>query len=163
MGRNGGTDFDADCSDGWMIVGWSSGRVVEWSNGRVERGDMIKADDYPDGSAEQVLSRFVLAWSKRRWAEMASLCQPTWTSVFTQAENEMRERFGFMRLLDASLEETRPVSDVMKDVVVSVSFRFHSGVAHRRMLARVVCESAPYMPNVAGTWGVNPTSLLREA
>jgi len=94
---------------------------------------------------------------------MASLCQPTWASVFTDTAKELRARFGFMRLVDASIGETTDVSDVMKDIVVSIRFKFSNGVAHKRMLARVVCESAPYLPNTAGAWGVNPTSLLREA
>lgn len=126
--------------------------------------NMIKTDEYAEGSAERALAEFAAMWKKRKWNDLGSKCQITWAQQKGTAKMpaELRARFGIYRLVDAHIGETINISDVTKDIPITIDYEFRNGVAHKTLLARVICESGPFVPDVAGTWGVNPTSMLRE-
>ncbi len=75
---------------------------------------MIKPEDYTNGSAEEALAKFVMAWKARKWREMADLCQITWIRHQADPIREMRERFAWMRLNDAVIEAVEEISPVQK-------------------------------------------------
>lgn len=126
--------------------------------------NMINADEYAEGSAERTLAEFAAMWKKRKWADLAAKCQVTWVQQKTAAKTpaELRARFGIYRIVDAHIGETINISDVTRDIPITIDYEFRKGVAHKTLLARLICERAPFMPDAAGTWGVNPTSMLRE-
>ncbi len=125
---------------------------------------MIKTDEYAERTAERALAEFVEMWARRKWNDLGSKCQITWAQQKGAAKMpaELRARFGIYRLVDAHIGETINISDVTKDIPITIDYEFRKGVAHKTLLARVICESAPFVPDATGTWGVNPTSMLRE-
>ena len=123
---------------------------------------MVKPEGYTAGTAEKALASFIAAWKKRRWGEMAELCQITWIKSRSEPIEEMRARFAWMRLNDAAIGEVEEISPVTRDITVRVDFNFKNGVASKTFKARVICEAAPFKPDVNGRWGVNPVSMLRE-
>ncbi len=126
---------------------------------------MLKVDDYQPGTAEAALAEFVLLWKQRKWADLEKKCQITWAQLYPdgQAASLLKLQLGGYRLLDAHLGETSSITAVTKDIPVTIDYKAGKNVAHRTLLARVICESAPFTPDVNGQFGVNPTSLYREA
>ncbi len=124
---------------------------------------MIKAEEYPEGTAERALAEFVLLWKRRKWEALAEKCQVSWKAKGWGRPHAdlLRIQLAHYRLLDVRLGETKAITDVMKDIPITIDYEMGQGMAHTTLLARVICESAPFTPDAGGTWGVNPTSLVR--
>lgn len=146
---------------------------------------MLNPSDYPPGSAEATLAEFIVRWKKRKWESLPEVCQVSWAKKQWGKPHAdlLRMQLASFRLIDARLGQPRvvesvsvagqvvskmdpthepsSVGSVAVDIPITIDYTFSNGVRTVTLLARVICESAPFTPDVNGTWGVNPTSLAR--
>jgi len=124
----------------------------------------MSTDDYQPGTAEAALIEFARLWKQRKWSDLEKQCQITWAKQYLdQSAGLLRLQFGGTRLIGFKLGAAVPISAVTQDIPITIDYKVGKNVAHKTLLARVICESAPFTPDMNGTWGVNPTSLYREA
>lgn len=128
---------------------------------------MIKSNDYPEKSPEWTLARFLEAWEKRSWKAMLKYCQLSWVnppsfvySILLLADVRIRKLFRH-KLLSAKILKTEKISDVTTDIKVDIHYKDVNIKKKMTRKARVICEVAPMRPSVDGTYGVNPTSLIK--
>jgi len=123
---------------------------------------MINPQSYPEQSPEWVASKFFEAWEKRNWKRMMGYCQLSWKKLNEHCDLEkvLQARFRH-KLLDVKILEVIEVSEVTKDVKVDIQYKDINVKKRIRRKVRLICEKAPLHPSKDGTWGVNPTSMIR--
>ena len=123
---------------------------------------MIKSTDYPKKSPEWTLAKFLEAWEKRNWKAMARYCQISWIDMLSyEPEKALFSQFRH-KLLSAKILKTEKISDVTRDISVEIYYKDINIKRRIRRKARLICELAPMQPSPDGTWGVNPTSMIRS-
>jgi len=121
---------------------------------------MINPQNYPEKSPEWVLTKFFEAWEKRNWKAMLKHCQISWRTLLSDAEKTLYFQFR-NKLLSAKILKTEKVSDVTRDISVEIYYKDINIKRRIRRKARLICETTPMQPSVDGTYGVNPTSMIR--
>ena len=123
---------------------------------------MINSKDYPEKSPEWTLAKFLEAWKKRNWTMMARYCQLSWIAVLPyEPEKQLLARFRD-KLLTAKILKTEKISEVTRDISVEIYYKEINVKRRIRRKARLICELAPMQPSPKGTYGVNPTSMIRS-
>jgi len=122
---------------------------------------LIKSTDYPKKSPEWTLARFFEAWEKRNWKSMLKYCQISWVNMSGDMEKILFNQFRH-KLISAKILKTEKVSDVTKDISVEIYYKDINIKRRIRRKVRLICELAPMQPSPDGTWGVNPTSMIRS-
>lgn len=105
---------------------------------------------------ETVFNAFMEGWRDAEWGKACSHMQLT-GSHYGFNEQKLAEMLGSIKPVSWETILIVPVSPVMADVHAAVIF---DGNLHKRLTARLVCESAPFVPDENGTWGVAPLSVL---
>lgn len=105
--------------------------------------------------AQQTIKAFLEAWKLSDYKKMYEYTQKTWKSEHTknQLKKLLPKRIKSYRI--TSITESVPtVYDV--DVVVSISGK------SKKITARLICETEPYIASLQGEFGVNPISIIRN-
>lgn len=127
---------------------------------------MVQSKKKPQKPYLRVVEDYMEAWLNDSFADMVKLTQLTWRSKEKDPETMLRMLY---RPVTAKLERyviksAKSLSTVSKDVKIEVEYHDTVGQPVKRTLvARVICERAPFAPSkdtTKGTWGVNPISLL---
>ena len=104
------------------------------------------------------------AWKEEDYAMAAEVAQLTWCSVGKRKPGDaLRDLLVSFtpRLLNYAIKGHKSISNVMKDVKVVVEYEAKGNIIlHKTLIARVICEEAPFTPSAHGKWGVNPPSLF---
>ena len=66
------------------------------------------------------------------------------------------------KLLSAKILKTDKISDVTCDISVEIYYKDINIKKRIRRKARLICELGPMQPSPDGTWGINPTSMIRS-
>ena len=110
------------------------------------------------------LRSFMKAWKEEDYVMAAAVAQLTWCSVEKRnPDNALRDLLiSFTpHLLNYEIKGHKNISNVMKDVKVAVEYEAAGNIIlHKTLIARVICEEAPFTPSIHGKWGVNPPSLF---
>ena len=123
------------------------------------------------------------AWKKEDWGAAARATQLTWKNAKVQddllklslsnkkvegaanpAETLKDLLIPFIpKLLKYEIKGHKSVSNVTKDVKIAMEYESNNNtILHKTLIARVICEKAPFQPSPKGTWGVNPVSLFTK-
>lgn len=125
---------------------------------------MINPKDYPENTPEWVLAKFLEAWEKRSYGMMICYCQLSWLGI-TQFSPSIQKKILFAqfryKLLDAKILKTEKISDATRDISVEIYYKDINIKKRIKRKARLICEKAPMQPSPEGTWGINPTSMIR--
>jgi len=121
---------------------------------------MINSTNYPEKSPEWVLAKFLGAWEKRNWKAMLKYCQISWRTMRTDMEKSLFSQFRH-KLLSAKILKTEKISDVTTDISVEIYYKDINIKRRIRRKARLICELGPMQPSPGGTYGVNPTSMIK--
>lgn len=121
---------------------------------------MINSQDYPEKSPEWTLAKFFEAWEKRNWKAMVRYCQLSWQALPNDREATLGLQFRY-KLLSAKILKTEKISDVTRDISVEIYYKDINIKKRIRRKVRLICETGPMKPSVEGSWGVNPTSMMR--
>ena len=108
------------------------------------------------------LQSFMKAWKEEDYAMAVKVAQLTWCRVEKRnpcdALRDLLVSFTPL-LLNYEIKGHKNISNVMKDVKVAVEYEAAGNVIlHKTLIARVICEEAPFTPSAHGKWGVNPPS-----
>jgi hypothetical protein len=129
----------------------------------------IDLKQHAEDKAKTNLAKFINAWGNKNWITMLTLCQRTWAK-----DNGIEKLKAFYKdkvLVSAKIGDSVPVGhlngEVVKDFQVMISYKMPLWSADRKthketLVARVICETAPYTADKLGEWGVNPVSTLRK-
>ena len=105
---------------------------------------------------EQAFESFMEGWRDAEWSKVRTHMQLT-GNTYGYNEQHLAELLGSIQPVSWEIVSTVPLSPVMADIAARVTF---DGVVHKRMTARMVCESAMFTPDENGTWGVAPLSVI---
>lgn len=105
-------------------------------------------------------------WEKQDYEAMYELTQLTWKNKKTV--EDVKNLFCAIKLKSYVIttiesKEKNPRAKVIAELKLSVDKRFRDPDAFREVEFSVICESAPYKPDVKGEWGVNPVSVWKLA
>lgn len=110
------------------------------------------------------LKSFMKAWKEEDYAKAAAFAQLTWRSVKKRnPDNALRDLLMSLtpHLLNYEIKGHKSISNVMKDVKIAIEYEAPGNIIlHKTLVARVICEEAPFTPSIHGKWGVNPSSLF---
>jgi len=123
---------------------------------------MLNSQDYPEQSPEWITAKFFDAWDKRNWKMMLRYCQLSWKKLNEHCDLEklLLARFRH-KLLDVEILDVIEISEVTRDVKVDIRYRDVNVKKRIKRVVRLVCEKAPLHPSKDGTYGVNPTSMIK--
>ena len=95
--------------------------------------------------------------------KMVELCQKSWADdLVDEPEKRLKDIFGPLEKINVKVGKPVPKSAVWVNVPVDFVYRHEGKEKNVKLIASVICETAPYKPSVNGEWGINPTSLLRD-
>lgn len=112
------------------------------------------------------LESFMKAWKEENYIMAADATQLTWYHSKREVINPSEALKDLLvsftpKLLNYEIKGHKNNSNVMKDVKVSVKYESTDNtILHKTLIARIICESAPFQPSVNGKWGVNPLSFF---
>lgn len=110
------------------------------------------------------LKSFMKAWKEEDYAMAAGAAQLTWCNVAKRnPDDALRDLLVSFtpHLVNYAIKGHKNISNVMKDVKVAVEYEAPDNIIlHKTLIARVICEEAPFTPSAHGKWGVNPPSLF---
>lgn len=129
-----------------------------------------------------VLESFMEAWKKEDWGTAARATQLIWyhskrgelitralknmegTEIGNPAEALKQLLIPFIpKLLKFEIKGHKSISNVTKDVKIAVEYESADNIiSHKTLIARIICEKAPFLPSPNGKWGVNPVSLFTK-
>jgi len=111
-----------------------------------------------DKEIKKVIGKFLANWKKKNWVKMTRYTQLTWRK---NHENNIKWLEGWFWKKDLrkwKIVNTKIIGEACKDVYIEIDY----GEGVKNIKARVICEIAPYKPDIKGIWGVNPISCLKE-
>ena len=111
---------------------------------------------------EDVLSKFIDAWTRCDWDEMATWCQLSWVTAIDDPTEALRGLFQY-KPLEIEVEHVEEFDGLVYVARLKIKASIARGVTQDRVIeARLLCESAPLNPSRDGLWGVNPLSLYNK-
>lgn len=131
----------------------------------------------------KTLESFMEAWKKGEWGAAARATQLTWKNAKVQDDflklslsNKKTEGAAnpaealkdllipsIPKFLEYEIKGHKSISNVTKDVKIAIGYESDNNtILHKTLIARVICEKAPFQPAVNGKWGVNPVSLFTK-
>ena len=111
---------------------------------------------------EDVLSKFIDAWTRCDWEEMANNCQLSWVTAIDDPTEALRGLFQY-KPLKIEVESVKEYDGLVYVARMKITASIARGVTQERVVeARLLCESAPLQPSRDGLWGVNPLSLYNK-
>jgi hypothetical protein len=124
----------------------------------VAQNDIMKKKAYL-----KVCERFFTAWQKEDWEKVADATQLTWCTLVKDRGAVPYEHLetilgAYGTLKTYKITGHNAISDTTKDVKITATFTTPE-IIKRKLIARVICESAPLTPSENGKWSVNPISL----
>ncbi|MCD6099669.1 MAG: hypothetical protein J7K33_03700 [Candidatus Marinimicrobia bacterium] len=121
----------------------------------------INAEQYPEHSPERALANYLLCWQKQDWNKILDYTQITWVSESTDPTESIKNHcLGRGKLLGASEIKRVGGTPYMAQVTAIIYYKWETDTFKQPIKANVICESAPYTPNLGGKWGVNPISIV---
>jgi len=128
--------------------------------------DEIKDSVIIQEAVEAAMMGFLHQWAKRDFRNMLEFIQITWKDKRHDAKEYLEQYIGNYRCSDYQVVCVDFINDAGVLAVITFSAVLYDSqlrIKQRKQLtARVICESAPYEPDTAGTWGVNPDSLIKS-
>lgn len=112
--------------------------------------------------AIETVKKFMEAWKARDWSEMFRHTQKTWQSKGGNNPPMLMGWFGQKKITKNKIVDVYEISDCCVDITLKINYLFISNLRKVKIKARVICETEPYKPSKDGTWGVNPSGILRE-
>ena len=119
---------------------------------------MTFAKTIKEVTAEDTLKQFLDAWQSKAWTLMADLLQITWSSAHDNPRATLIEWFDDKELKSCSVVNVTELSSTSYCIMMLLSYN----KTKKRVYAMVIKESAPYIPDEEGVWGVNPLSIYRQ-
>ena len=111
---------------------------------------------------EDVLSKFIDAWTRCDWDEMATWCQLSWVTAIDDPTEALKGLFQY-KPLEIEVERVDEYDGLVYVARMKIKASIARGVTQDRVVeARLLCESAPLQPSREGLWGVNPLSLYNK-
>lgn len=122
---------------------------------------------------ERIAFDFLSAWQRKDYEAMFKLCQSTWVKTTENAQQWLIDTFSQMDLKrfeihhsnNATKKEkilnTNTILGNLVYVHIKVKFIIEEKTINSEFPIVTIRESAPYTPDVNGTWGVNPISALK--
>jgi len=107
---------------------------------------------------KKVVGKFLANWKNKNWVKMARYTQLTWRSNHENNVQLLEGWFGAKPLSKWGITDIIFIGDACRDVYIEIDY----GKGIKKIKARVICEDEPYKPNIKGTWGINPVSILKE-
>jgi len=95
-------------------------------------------------------------WRDAKWGTVRANMQLT-ANHYGFNEHKLAEMFGSVKPTGWIVDLVNNISPAMADITARVTF---AGGVHKTMSARLVKESAPFVPDEDGVWGVAPLSVL---
>jgi len=129
----------------------------------------IPAINTPERAAYDFLS----AWEQKDYDAMFKLCQITWVQTTDNAQQWLIDTFSQMDLKRFEIRRSQSAHKNERDkakvnnsenlvyVYVKVRIFIVGKLVNSEFPIVTIRESAPYTPDVNGTWGANPISALR--
>ena len=111
---------------------------------------------------EDVLSKFIDAWTRCDWEEMATWCQLSWVTAIDDPTEALRGLFQY-KPLEIEVEHVEEFDGLVYVARLKIKASIARGVTQDRVVeARLLCEDGPLKPSRDGLWGVNPLSLYNK-
>ncbi|MBE2188439.1 MAG: hypothetical protein IAE98_03145 [Candidatus Kapabacteria bacterium] len=122
---------------------------------------------------ERIAFDFLSAWQRKDYEAMFKLCQSTWVKTTENAQQWLIDTFSQMDLkrfeihhsYNATKNEAKKVTDAIASNMVYVHIKIRFIIEEKTINSEfsivTIRESAPFTPDVNGTWGVNPISTYR--
>ena len=106
--------------------------------------------------ARKVLENFLRGWTDPKYIKMYENSQTTWKNKHTVSDLKkvLHKRIKGYTVVSFDFPQDTPA---ICSAIVRV--KINSTVKELRII--LLCEIAPYNPDTAGTWGVNPISALK--
>ena len=109
---------------------------------------------------EKTVNDFMGAWRKKDFSKMQNLLQKTYLDGSQPVD--LPTVFGNVDIKTWKIVKSLRIGQACRDMIVNVIFG-QNGITNKRKLnIRVICETAPYIPDLSGSWGVNPISVMRR-
>ncbi|MBS4000791.1 MAG: hypothetical protein KGZ71_09955 [Desulfobulbaceae bacterium] len=109
---------------------------------------------------ERTAFDFLSAWRRKDYETMLKLCQITWVQTTDNAQQWLIDAFSQMDLKQLQIRSSRSAVNLVY-VHIKVKFIIEGKTINSEFSIVTIRESAPYTPDVNGTWGVNPISIYR--
>jgi len=107
---------------------------------------------------KKVVGKFLAKKKKKNWAKMAKYTQLTWRDNHKNNTQLLEWWFRIKPLKKWKITDIKIIGDACRDVYIEIDY----GEGIKEIRARIICEIAPYEPDIKGIWGVNPISCLKE-
>lgn len=111
-------------------------------------------------SPERIAFDFLSAWQRKDYEAMFKFCQSTWVKTTENAQQWLNDTFSQMDLKQFQIRSSRSAVNLAY-VHIKVRFIIEEKTINSEFPIVTIRESAPYTPDVNGTWGVNPISALK--
>ena len=111
-------------------------------------------------NAKKAVKSYLKAIQQRDFIRAYDLTQFSWRKSINNLEAAMIQlrNMYLYEFNNLDIRNTKKIGNCSIDV----EFKFHWLGCDYIGIARVICESASFKPTIeGGTWGVNPTSVLR--
>ena len=108
----------------------------------------------------QTVQAYIEAIKNEKWNKLFDLCQLTWKKGNTTTPEHFKNMYDMLLPIDkyTILKEDYGAKCWHR---YSIIIKKMSGTTIT-MNTNVICEKAPYTPDINGTWGVNPISTLKR-
>jgi hypothetical protein len=117
---------------------------------------------------QEALNQFFTCWQNQDWTGMVNHTQRTWCRDRPPIEvaDHLRNFFGFKLLKDFEVTLVGSIngSDTALRANVEITYEFNGKLHHKRVEPTLLRELQPYTSSnkPGATWGINPTSILKE-
>lgn len=108
-----------------------------------------------NAKVKKELKSFLENWKLMNHEKMYELSQETWKGNY---EKKTLKRMFPKRIKTYSLGAIKKIGEAHVSVKVIVGI----GGVKKHLIIHLVCETAPFRPNIKGKWGVNPSSVTRN-
>jgi len=110
---------------------------------------------------KETLESFLDAWRMKDTKEILKYCQKTWVSERKDKRAFFNTTLFKINVVSYDIQEPVPFAENVVDIDFKLTLAFDGNETTSTHIARLIKESAPYHPDKAGRWGVNPVSIQR--
>lgn len=105
----------------------------------------------------EAVEKFMAAWENQDHNVMHTLC----TKTYKVANTAQQVRSLLPHIIEKhEIGKPKKSTDEVYDVPINIIIK--GSAKARKVVARVICETAPWKASKDGEWGVNPISVLKD-
>lgn len=115
------------------------------------------------GTPANAVTRFFYGWQVRKSDIMLEVCQKTWLAK-PNAKEKIEMWFKNAICRGMQIKKMRCISNTCYEakMTVGIQHRYDTKTYVVPVKCFVICEKHAHEPDINGTWGVHPVSMLKD-